>query len=222
LQLEACSLPLAASLPQLPSIIEHHLPFHQYGKAINSYPKSSGMIYILWALLNVAAAVLFLGVCYRTIVLIKERFGTVLAFACAIFLMYTCNNSGGSRGNTAIASEVKKWKFDEEENYPGLRRELVDVTIDDNPMFGTLLTIEYAVTESGSIIPLSGFTCAEGFFSGVKWNFGYITISQEGPKLHYKVNGALTWSLMNMHIFTQSKTYKGTIDQSNLTWKHWN
>lgn len=175
------------------------------------------MIYVLWALLNMALVALFIVLCYKAMVLIKERYGTVLAFVFAVGLIATCNNSGISSGNTAIASEAKKWKSGSEENYPGLSKKFVDVKIADNPMFSTFLLIEYTVTESGSIIPFAAHTFEDGIQSGVKWECNYVTMNQEGSALHYDVHGTLTWKLFGLGNYYQGKTYKGTVDMPRTT-----
>jgi hypothetical protein len=170
------------------------------------------MIYVIWALLNMALVALFIVLCYKAVVLIKQRYGTVLAFMFALFLISTCNDSGRSSGNTAIASEAQKWEADSEENYPGLNKNFVDVQIADNPMFSTSLLIEYMVTESGSIIPLSGHASVEGIQSGVKWECTYVTMNLDGSQLHYEVHGTLDWKLLYLGHHYQQKTYKGTVD----------
>lgn len=173
------------------------------------------MIYVLWGLLNLALVGLFLALCYKAVVLMRERYGVILAFVFALGLVTTCNNNSNMlSGNKAMASEAKKWKSDDEKNYPGLSKRSLSTLIADNPMFRTMLTVEFAVTESGTFLPLAGFTVESGIHAGVEWKCNYITLRQEGDELHYIVNGTLSWKLFLLGSYSQEKIYTGKINMS--------
>lgn len=172
------------------------------------------MIYVIWGLLNLALVGLFLVLCYKAVVLIRERYGVILAFILALGLTATLINANGLQGNEANASEREKWKLDDEKNYPGLSKRSLNTLIANNPMFKTMLIVEFMVTESGSFLPLAGFTIESGIHSGVEWKCNYVTLSQEGDELHYIVNGTISWKLFPLGLYSQGKVYEGKIVMS--------
>ena len=75
------------------------------------------------------------------------------------------------------------------------------------------LDVIYGKDKKGMNCPVSAFSSTNGFILGTNWKAESIMVSKtnDNQKFQYIVNGIVEWHLLGITIYTQAKTYKGTI-----------
>ena len=87
-------------------------------------------------------------------------------------------------------------------------------TIHTNPLFKIVLHITYGIdATSKRLSPLYAYTSVEGFHSGVEWEplSPLINTDNSGTKFEFEVSGNMKWKLMNLGVYSDSKTFSGSI-----------
>lgn len=79
------------------------------------------------------------------------------------------------------------------------------------------MRIIYGKDKHENTIPTAAYTSNSGFVAGTKWIPKSIEINKENNKYSYSVVGIVEWSLLGTTVYTQSKTFHGTILKEKTT-----
>jgi len=112
------------------------------------------VLYVLWALLNVALSLYFLFLCFRAVKLVRERLGVLAAILFTIGLL---SFAGHPDADTQKLGEEFKFSFSA--NHPDsiANTNFAVVKLDNNVLFSTRLTVTYTETgDSAFVIPVRG------------------------------------------------------------------
>lgn len=75
------------------------------------------------------------------------------------------------------------------------------------------LEVIYGKDRNDINVPLSAYTSTNGFILGTNWKGESIFVDKtnDNNKFHYNVTGFVEWHLLGITVYTQLKTFNGTI-----------
>ncbi len=169
------------------------------------------MLYLLWALLNIALICYFLFLCFNAVKLVRERLGLFSAIALAIGFLSLSYTSPESKTETKKISGTWENGFD---SIPPIKRERITKTLTDNIMFSIDLRLQYVKDDSLGTIPVFASFGLDGTTMGLEWQSESINIaaSDNRKRVHYTAYGTLKWKLLRGVAYSQNKFFEGDID----------
>lgn len=171
------------------------------------------MLYLLYALLNIALIIFFVVTCFRATRLVRESFGLFAAFIFAFGLLsFIGRDTNDSNDKAPNASPIKTWHFTlEEERLKRSETFSIDIVLEKNSFSKNMLVISYGKDKQGQFnIPISAVSSASGFVSGTTWKPTSIIVNRTADnKFEYEVDGVVIWQLLGATIYTQAKEYRG-------------
>jgi len=189
------------------------------------------MLYILWGLLNLSAVIGFLIISFYAIKQVRVRYGLFVAFLFLCFFFSFTNKSADIKPSpkrmlsldfkesAAIQFEDDglKWFIDKSltSHYTpaGSKRFVVYKT----SLFSVGLRVTYAKDEKSNLLfPVFADPTFEGFRSGIDWKPNRPTVNIDNKKgtIEYQLDGTMKWNLLNMSIYSELKTFKGSVPLS--------
>ncbi|CAN5414957.1 hypothetical protein BH11BAC3_BH11BAC3_44580 [soil metagenome] len=171
------------------------------------------MLYLSWALLNIAITIYFGIVYIKTIKLIREKIGVVAAFIFVLALLSFVSQSDGDNDNLEPDSnQVKTWKFNSADSLDKWSNEVIITELEKTLISTYSLGISYGKdTTLKYNIPVSANTWTSGFQGGTGWKPLSILVNRtnNNQQFEYEVNGIVKWNLLGMTIYKQTKNWKG-------------
>ena len=91
--------------------------------------------------------------------------------------------------------------------------EIKQVKLEDNWTFDINMLVKYSI-EQNKYIPIEGNSFLTGLVSGYVWEFNSIDTNNLYPngKAEFIANGILKWNLFGITVYSESKTFNGTIE----------
>lgn len=169
----------------------------------------TGIVYILWALLNIGLFVYFLFICLQGLKLIREEIGL---FAAIIFVLGILSFRSYNDNKNPQPNQHKKWQFATKDSLALNEIKHLNVDLENTVMSSYLLNIHYGKDKNQMKIPISAYSSTSGFIVGTIWKPEVVDVevTANNTKFKYWVNGVVDWKLFGLKLFSQSKTYKGT------------
>lgn len=173
------------------------------------------MIYILWALLNIALFTLFLVICFYATKLIKEKYGLFISCVFVIGLLSFAGNS--KKNNDSIdknSGEIKKWEFVPNGKLPTKSVRHQSITLKKNPLAKLGLRINYGRDSLSNYFPINAYSTIIGTVSGTEWITQIISVvpTEDNKHFEYHVWGTERWRLLGKTVFTREMNFEGTIE----------
>jgi len=166
------------------------------------------MIYLVWAILNIGLFLFFVFVCFRATKLIKEKLGL---FASIIFVFTLLSFVDAPNSSEQKLGETFDFNLDKDENKTYNNKRSEHVTLDNNLIFFINLNMVYNKNVD-TITPILAGSAMSGLVAGHRWKAQTVTANVVGQTIKYTVDGLIEWKLLGLNIYTQSKTYTGSID----------
>ena len=173
------------------------------------------MLYLIWALLNVAILVFLILGCIKATKLIKEKFGLLASIVFVVGLLsFVIGSNIDEENKQPRQNQMMTWKFTPQENIETFSNRFHDLRLQRNLISSYGLSIRYGkdkVDQLNTPIDASSFTV--GLVSGTKWEPTSISINKtdDNNKFQYSVSGTVEWKLAGITLFTQSKEFEGTV-----------
>ena len=172
------------------------------------------MIYLLWGLLNIGLLIYFLIISFKVIKLIREKLGlfeTVFFVIILLSLIGSANKDSYNRKTNSNGTET--WTFTSKDSISQPINLSTCIVLEKNLISKYQLDVIYGKDKKGMNCPVSAFSSTNGFILGTNWKAESIMVSKtnDNQKFQYIVNGIVEWHLLGITIYTQAKTYKGTI-----------
>ena len=172
------------------------------------------MLYLLWALINIGIFIFFILTCIRATKLIREKFGLFAAiiFVFGLLSFVSAPNTNNNENRNQLNPSHTRFNADESiEMYSG---KFVTVPLERNLVSSYGLVISYGISKEEHLnIPVTASSHTLGLVSGTKWIPASITVNQtdDNKKFRYQVIGTVEWRLLGYTIYSQSKSFKGTV-----------
>ena len=155
------------------------------------------MIYFLWSVLNLAALVWFLFICFGALKLIRENFG----LASTIIFVVSCLSfiKGG------VANKQEELLIDPEVK----GQTLVTENIQKELFFN--LDLHYIYSKDSLAKEIRTVTVKNGLVIGHGWNNVLIHADIKSGALHYKVKGMHDWQLLGLTLYSMPEELQGIV-----------
>ncbi len=170
------------------------------------------MLYIIWAIVNIAIFIFFVFICFRATRLIRERLGLLAAVIFVLGLLsFAARPAYDEDDNKEPGKNEIKWRFASEDSFRNTYA--VRVELKKSLIAKYMLFIKYGKDSQNINIPINADANVEGIISGTDWKPVGITITQtdNNSKFHYEVFASEKWKLLCVTVITQSKLYEGDV-----------
>ena len=167
------------------------------------------MIHLIWSIINGIIVLYFLYLIVGFITKGKKIFKPQFKFV-SIFIMVigivqiiSASNSGKNSNRISITEN-----YDRKNN-----SEIKQVKLEDNWTFDINMLVKYSI-EQNEYIPIESNSYLTGIVSGYMWEFKSIdtnNLNMNG-KAEFIANGILKWNLFGITVYSESKTFNGTIE----------
>jgi hypothetical protein len=169
------------------------------------------MIYLFWALLNIALFLYFIFLCLIATKLIREKINiTAAIFFVVAFLSYL--GSSNTDKDESDSNQKARWQFIPPDSIQHQQTGRKDISLEKTWISNYSLSIKYSINQKdNSAIPISAYATTGGFISGTTWKPMNIILNKTNHKntLAYAVDVKVEWQLMGSTVYSQLKTYKG-------------
>lgn len=170
------------------------------------------MFHLIWAILNIALFVFILYICIRLTRVINKRYGLLAAFIGVMLLMSAINKDRDSERNRKADNKYGRWEFNNKDSAEQNSVKFASVTIDRNWMNMQNLHFTYGTVQQGrQILPIDASTSEEGWGNSTEWQPHYILVSADSQRLHYQVLVTVKWQLLGIQVYSQVKSYNGSV-----------
>ncbi|WP_445908606.1 hypothetical protein [Yeosuana sp.] len=167
------------------------------------------MIHLIWSIINGIILLYFLYLIIGFISKGKKIFKTQFKII-SIFIMFI----GIVQIISASDSEKNPNRISITENYNSKNKSLLkQVMLEDNWTFDINMLVKYSIDEN-EYIPIESNSFLTGLVSGYVWEFKSIDTNNLNPngKAEFIANGTLKWNLFGITVYSESKTFNGTIE----------
>lgn len=170
------------------------------------------MLYLIWGLLNIGLLIYFFAICFKAIKLVRRDIGLFAAIVFVIGLLSFCNNDNNS-DITKKSNKAKEWTFATKDSLTLNSSSFLRYELTRNLISKYTLDLVYGKDSNNINVPLSANTSTNGFIVGTNWIGQSIFVNKttDNNKFHYFVTGVVEWHLLGMRVYTQLKTFDGTI-----------
>ncbi|HAY3552824.1 hypothetical protein KRE47_07915 [Elizabethkingia meningoseptica] len=163
---------------------------------------------LLWTLLNTALFIVFIIICIKAVIAIRKELGFwSFLFLSICFFSFALNEED--------TSEDKTFSFTKKEVLLPNKREktfLREQPIDNQILSSIILQTKFSIREN-HIIPLVAIVYRTGVFNGTNWKPNSVIIDADKTGLYtYKITGTKEWMLMGFNIYSEPKSFTGTVD----------
>jgi hypothetical protein len=156
------------------------------------------MLYILWAILYLGLLIYFLYLLYRAIVVVKREMGIFPAIFLILIIGGQCSHSRKGDNTTSMSKNGKSMV-------------IYSHKIKLSPIHS--LIIDCDMDSAGTVI--NKHTSLTGVMAGVEWK----PTTEYFNQRHYTIYGIMSWNLLGINIWRQSKTFEGEFTREDLVWK---
>ena len=169
-------------------------------------------MYLIWGLLNIGLLIYFLTICFNAIKLVRREIGLFAAIVFVIGLLSFCSRQNNDDKATN-SNKTKTWTFVSEDSLTQKPTSFLRHELQRNMISKYDLTIIYGKDGNDVNVPISAYTSTNGFILGTNWKGESIFVDKtnDNNKFHYYVTGVVEWHLLGMTVYTQLKTFDGTI-----------
>ena len=167
------------------------------------------MIHLIWSIINGIIIIYFLYLIVGFIVkgkkIFKPQFKVVSIFIMAIGIVQIISASNSEKNSNRIS-------ITEDYNIKS-NSAIKQVKLEDNWTFDINMLVKYSI-EKNQYIPIESNSFLTGLVSGYNWELNSIhtnNLNLNG-KAEFIANGILKWNLFGITVYSESKTFNGTIE----------
>jgi hypothetical protein len=166
-------------------------------------------MYLIWTLINTAFAIFFFGLVLSLFTKGKKLFNNKYGNAIiVVFVLGVIGMLGAKERDFDNTYSFHAAKDIKKHNVLSL-----DAELEETIPFTLHLTVLFKKNDNGELIASYSHTNMSGFTSGHDWENKYIDIDkQENGTYTYQMEGLMHWYLFGIEIYTQSKSFSGTLE----------
>jgi hypothetical protein len=167
------------------------------------------MIHLIWSILNGMIVIYFLYLIVGFIAkgkrIFKPQFKVVSIFIMLIGIVQIISASNSEKNSNLITISED---YNKKNN-----SKIKQVVLEDNLTFDINMLVEYSIDQN-EYIPIESNSFLTGLVSGYVWEFNSIDTNNFEPnkKSEFIANGILKWNLFGITVYSESKTFNGTIE----------
>ncbi|WP_121666889.1 hypothetical protein [Mesonia aquimarina] len=167
------------------------------------------MIHLIWSIINGIIVIYFLylivGFIAKGKKIFKPQFKVVSIFIMVIGIVQIISASDSEKNSNRISIT---------EDYNRKNNSAIkQVKLEDNWTFDINMLVKYSIEEN-QYIPIESNSFLTGLVSGYVWEFKSIDTKNlnSNGKAEFFANGILKWNLFGITVYSESKTFNGTIE----------
>jgi hypothetical protein len=167
------------------------------------------MIHLIWSIINVIIVLYFfyliIGFIAKGKKIFKPQFKVISIFIMVIGIVQIISASDSDKNSNRISIT---------EDYSRKNNsEIKQVVLEDNWTFDINMLVKYSI-EQDQYIPIESNSFLTGLVSGYNWEFYSINTNNLNPngEAEFIANGILKWNLFGITVYSESKTFNGTIE----------
>lgn len=167
------------------------------------------MMHLIWSIINGMIVIYFLylivGFIAKGKKIFKPRFKVVSIFIMTIGIIQIISASNLEKNSNRITIN--------EDYNKNSNSKIKQVVIEDNLTFDINLLVKYLIDQN-EYIPIESNSFLTGLVSGYVWEFNSINMNNynSNKKPEFIANGVLKWNLFGITVYSESKTFNGTIE----------
>lgn len=172
------------------------------------------MLYLLWGLINIAAFVGFIVLCFRITQRVKEQFGSIAALI-FVFIVLSFIGRNNDKNKEPNSTTIKTWKFINDDSLRTNAKYIKHIELEKTLISKYELGFLYGKNKrDDTYLPVSAYTTTTGFISGTSWAPTSITINlvNEKGKFEYQVLGTVEWQILGITFYYEAKDYQGFLE----------
>ena len=167
------------------------------------------MIHLIWSIINGMIVIYFLYLIVGFIAegkrIFKPQFKVVSIFIMIIGIVQiiSASNSEKNANRITITEDYNKKN----------NSKIKQVVLEENLTFDINMLVKYSIDQN-EYIPIESNSFLTGLVSGYVWEFNSIDTNNFEPnkKSEFIANGVLKWNLFGITVYSESKTFNGTIE----------
>jgi hypothetical protein len=167
------------------------------------------MIHLIWSIINGMIVIYFLYLIVGFIAkgkrIFKPQFKVVSIFIMIIGIVQiiSASNSEKNANRITITEDYNKKN----------NSKIKQVVLEENLTFDINMLVKYSIDQN-EYIPIESNSFLTGLVSGYVWEFNSIDTNNFEPnkKSEFIANGILKWNLFGITVYSESKTFNGTIE----------
>lgn len=165
------------------------------------------MVYLFWALLNIALLIYFIKTCIKASKTIKESMG-LLSLLFILFGLWSFMKSPDaiSHANNTTAKTRMQQQPD------SIPISTISVTLEKTLLAEHLLYIDYQKNNQSQLYSAVKTYCTtNGFIVGTQWEPVVVKVenTDQANFFRYEVRSKLDWQLLGAVVYKQEKVYRG-------------
>jgi hypothetical protein len=167
------------------------------------------MIHLIWSIINGIIVIYFLYLIVGFIVkgkkIFKPHFKVISIFIMVIGIVQIISASDSEKNSNRISITED---YDRKNN-----SKVKQVKLEDNWTFDINMLVKYSI-EQNEYILIESNSFLTGLVSGYVWEFNSIYTNNLNPhgQAEFIANGILKWNLFGITVYSESKTFNGTIE----------
>ena len=167
------------------------------------------MIHLIWSIINGLIVIYFLYLIVGFIAkgkrIFKPQFKVVSIFIMVIGIVQiiSASNSKKNANRITITEDYNKKN----------NSKIKQVVLEENLTFDINMLVKYSIDQN-EYIPIESNSFLTGLVSGYVWEFNSIDTNnfKQNKKSEFIANGILKWNLFGITVYSESKTFNGTIE----------
>lgn len=166
------------------------------------------MIHLIWSIINGIIFLYFLylivGYIAKGKKIFKPQFKVISIFIMVIGIVHIISASNSEKNtNQLIITE----DYDRQSN-----TKVKEVILEENLTFDINMLVTFSV-EQDKLIPIESNSFLTGVVSGYEWELKSIQTDtyQSDKEAEFVANGILKWNLFGINVFSEAKTFRGTM-----------
>ena len=167
------------------------------------------MIHLIWSIINGIIVIYFLYLIIGFIAKGKKIFKlqfkvvSIIIMVIGIVQIISASDSEKNSNRISITEDYNR------KNNSAIKQ----VKLEDNWTFDINMLVKYSIEEN-QYIPIESNSFLTGLVSGYVWEFKSIDTKNlnSNGKAEFFANGILKWNLFGITVYSESKTFNGTIE----------
>lgn len=170
------------------------------------------MIYLLWALINLALIIYFVSICIKAIKLVRQELGLFATVIFVIGLLSFCTHNNDKNKDTN-SNKTRNWTFASSDSLKQDMSSFLRVELQDNLISKYEIALDYGKDKNNINVPISAFPSTTGFMAGTEWKPVSISVykTNDNTRFRYYVAGSVEWNLLGVNVYAQNKMFEGTV-----------
>lgn len=172
------------------------------------------MLYALWSLLNLAAFVYVIMLCFKATKIIRDKYGVSASILVTLIVLSLLSQSNRNDEYRNSQAGTNRFVLTPKDSIIQIESVFKTVTMEKNWVSNYELSFYYSTDIHGKpFVPVEAYTTTSGLISGVYWRPESIVINRlsDDGQFGYIVSGVKYWTLLGTTLYIQPVDFRGKV-----------